>query len=354
MMIKKKPQFDPVCTILAVVLTAIFCLDSVKAFAAAESPSPKETGSFEQNKRLGRGVNIIGYDPLWRSRSKARIQNEHFKLIKEAGFSSVRINLHPFRYGNADASYKLSRTWFETLDWAIGQALSNELMVILDFHEFGAMGRDPTGNKSRFLAIWKQIAERYKDYPNKVIFEILNEPSRELTAELWNQLLREALAVIRRGNPGRTVIIGPAQWTNINSLERLELPESDRNIIVTVHYYSPMEFTHQGASWTGHKDKVGIEWNGTFEERQAIVRDFEKARAWSQKHNRPMFLGEFGAYDRADMPSRVRYINFVTRQAEKMGWSWAYWQFDSDFVVYDIPNKKWIEPIRDALIPPEE
>ena len=65
-------------------------------------------------------------------------------------------------------------------------------------------------------------------------------------------------------------------------------------------------------------------------------------------------MGEFGAYDKADMASRVRYLSFVTRQAEKLGWSWAYWQFDSDFIVYDMRNKRWIEPIRDALIPPKQ
>lgn len=54
------------------------------------------------------------------------------------------------------------------------------------------------------------------------------------------------------------------------------------------------------------------------------------------------------------MASRIRYVSFVARQAERMGWSWAYWQFDSDFIVYDIPNERWIIPIRDALIPPEE
>ena len=66
-----------------------------------------------------------------------------------------------------------------------------------------------------------------------------------------------------------------------------------------------------------------------------------------------MFLGEFGAYEKGDMPSRVRWTDFVTRQAEKLGWSWAYWQFDSDFIVYDIDNERWVEPIRDALIPPK-
>ena len=36
--------------------------------------------------------------------------------------------------------------------------------------------------------------------------------------------------------------------------------------------------------------------------------------------------------------------------AEKLGWSWAYWQFDSDFIVYNINEDHWVEPIRDALI----
>jgi endoglucanase len=51
------------------------------------------------------------------------------------------------------------------------------------------------------------------------------------------------------------------------------------------------------------------------------------------------------------MESRARYTAAVARTAERLGWSWAYWQFDSDFVVYDIPNSQWIAPIHRALIP---
>jgi endoglucanase len=318
---------------------------------AVETAKPAATpDAFAQNKRLGRGVNVIGYDPLWKDRSRARFQAEHFQLIREAGFSHVRVNLHPFRYAQADATHKISDGWFETLDWAIGEALANHLLVVLDFHEYNTMGRDPLANKERFLAMWTQIAEHCKDRPNDVLFEILNEPNGKLTAELWNELLREALAIIRRTNPTRTVVIGPASWNNISHLDKLELPEQDRDIIVTIHYYRPMEFTHQGASWAGQKDKSGVTW-GTAEEKQAVANDFDKAQAWAEKAHRPLYLGEFGAYDKAPMDSRVRYDDFVARSAEKRGWSWAYWQFDSDFILYDIPAKHWIEPIRDALIP---
>jgi len=307
--------------------------------------------AYEQNRRLGRGVNVLGYDPMWKFRSKARMRDKHLRLIKEAGFNNVRISLHPFR--DAGERHKITDAWFEILDWAVGQSLSNGLAAILDFHEFEAMGRDPMGNKERFLATWEQLAERYSGYPGDVIFEILNEPNRELTPELWNRFLSEAMSIVRVKNPSRTLIIGPGNWNSIDSLERLELPENDRNIIVTVHYYSPMEFTHQGASWTDQRDRIGIEWKGTDEERGAIIEDFQRAQAWAEIHDRPLLLGEFGAYDKADMDSRSRYVSCVARQAEKIGWSWAYWQFDSDFIVYDVPHDRWVEPIRDALIPPK-
>lgn len=98
-----------------------------------------------------------------------------------------------------------------------------------------------------------------------------------------------------------------------------------------------MEFTHQGASWTPeYRDKKDIEWLGTDEQKERVAKDFERVQTWAAKQRRPIFLGEFGAYDRAPMASRARYVSHVARTAERLGWSWAYWQFGSDFIVYDI------------------
>jgi endoglucanase len=320
------------------------------AFGAEHPTQPLASNTaFEQNKRLGRGINILGYDPIWKSAKDARFQEGYFKLIRDAGFDHVRINLHPFRDATADGD--ISVHYWKTLDWAIQQALANKLAVILDFHEFLEMAKDPVANKERFLAVWRQVAERYKDAPNEVLFEILNEPNGQLTPSRWNRWLREALAIIRRTNPNRTVIVGPGHWNSIDLLEELDLPEADPNIIVTVHYYNPFAFTHQGTPWTDQNDKHGVMWKGDEQERLAILRDFDRAQAWAKKHHRPVYLGEFGVYDKADMPSRVRYLGFVAREAERRGWSWAYWQFDSDFVLYDVPNGRWIRPLLDALIP---
>ena len=304
----------------------------------------------DQNLKMGRGVNIIGYDKvLWQDHTKGRFKESYFKLIKDAGFSSVRINLHPFSH--MDDRYQIDPAWLETLDWAVKKALEADLMVILDMHEYNAMADDPESKKEMFLSVWRQLAPRYKETPGNVIFEILNEPNQKLTVEMWNLFLVEAMKIIRETNPGRTLIIGPGNWNGIESLHTLKLPEDDRNIIVTVHFYHPMRFTHQGAPWASeYKDLSGIQWTGTPEEREEIESKLKVAADWSLKNDRPIFLGEFGAYDKGDMDSRARYTAFVSRTAEKFGFSWAYWQFDSDFIVYNIEKETWVKSILNALI----
>lgn len=331
--------------------TTLLLLAAWSCLPVAAQPQPLD--AFEQNRRLGRGVNIIGYDPIWRSRDQARFQEKHFQVLKAAGFQSVRINLHPFAHMEQANGWELRAAWFETLDWAVAKATAQGLQVILDFHEFNRMGGDPEGHKAQFLAFWNQLSAHCQTAPNSVIFEILNEPNKKLTPALWNQYLHEALAIIREKNPTRTVIVGPAFWNSVDHLKELELPADDRHLIVTVHYYKPMEFTHQGAAWAGQQDKSGITW-GSEVERKAVQDEFAKVAAWGKENHRPIFLGEFGAYDKAPTESRVRYTEFVARTAEGLGWSWAYWQFDGDFILWDMRADQWVEPILHALIPQKQ
>jgi len=329
--------------------SAILGLVIICLFSLYNKLNGQDIPANEQCKKLGRGVNIIGYDKeLWKDYTKGRFKEEYFKMIKEAGFSNIRINLHPF--SNMDSTYKIKSGWLETLDWAVKKGVEAGLMVILDMHEYNAMADDPVAKKEMFLSVWKQLAPRYKDQPGNVIFEILNEPNQKLTPELWNTFLIEAMKIIRKTNPTRTLIIGPANWNGIESLPTLVLPKEDNNIIVTVHFYHPMKFTHQGAPWS--KENMGfsgITWTGTEEEKAEVDSRLKVAADWSKTNDRPIFLGEFGSYDKGDMESRARYTAYVARTAEKLGFSWAYWQFDSDFIVYDIDKGKWVVPILNAL-----
>ena len=206
--------------------------------------------------------------------------------------------------------------------------------------------------RKRLGAFWEQVAPRYRSAPRSVLFELLNEPHAKLDAQAWNALLADMLAIVRRTNPTRTVVIGPTGWNNLGELPGLKLPDADRNILVTFHYYEPFRFTHQGASWTDMVGLRGIGW-GDAADRTRLAADFAKVAAWSRQAGRPVLLGEFGAYDRGGIPIELRaaYDSAVAREAEKNGFAWAYWQFDSDFVAWDMARDAWVAPIRDALVP---
>jgi len=314
------------------------------------APGRGPAGAFDTAKRLGRGVNIIGYDPIWEDFQKGRFKEEHFRLIKEAGFDCVRVNLHGLQIMGPAPDHALPPTWLATLDWAVEKGLASGLAVILDLHNFNDVAQDPPSFKARLLAFWRQIGARYKDKPEALVFEILNEPNGKLNAKLWNEWLAEALAVIRATNPTRTVVIGPPMWNGFRFLDQLVLPEADRNIVVTVHYYEPFPFTHQGAPWTPMVKLSGVTWGST-KERLQLTADFDRVQAWSDKHRRPILLGEFGAYEKAPMGSRILWTEAIARAAEARGWAWTYWQFDSDFILYDIGKDRWVEPLLKALVP---
>jgi endoglucanase len=307
------------------------------------------------NRLLGRGINFG--NALEAPREGAwglTLEEDYFERIKKAGFRSVRVPICWSAHAAAEAPYEIDADFFKRIDWVVEQALSRDLVAVLNVHHFDDLCRDPDKHEARFVALWRQIAARYRDKPDRLFFELLNEPNGKLTDERWNAMIPKALEAVRATNPERTVIVGPGHWNNLNDLDKLALPEKDRRLIVTFHYYSPFEFTHQGAEWAKDSQKwKGTTWTGSANETEALAKDFAKAAAWAKKNERPLFLGEFGAYHVADMDSRARWTRAVAREAEKNGFSWAYWEFGAGFGAYDPSAKAWREPLLKALLDKE-
>ncbi len=86
-------------------------------------------------------------------------------------------------------------------------------------------------------------------------------------------------------------------------------------------------------------------------ERGAIAGAFKYASDWGKAHNVPIYLGEFGAFDKADMASRVRWTTAIREEAERNGFSWAYWEFGMGFGVYDREKGEYRKELLNALIP---
>ncbi len=304
---------------------------------------------------LGRGVNLGNALEAPREGDWGLVLEEgYFERIATAGFDSVRVPIRWPAYAATEPPYALSPTILARVDWVIEQALSHDLAVVINIHHYDALVEDPEGQRDRFLAIWRQIAEHYAHVDDRLFFEILNEPHGALDAARWNSLLAEALQTIRASNPDRWVIVGPGQWNSYRGLRALVLPEADRRLVVTFHYYDPFHFTHQGAEWVeGSEPWLGTTWNGTPREVAEIRQAFDEVARWADAYRRPVYLGEFGAYSKADMASRVRWTAQVAREAEQRAFGWAYWEFGAGFGAYDPVAGAWRAELLRALIPAE-
>jgi endoglucanase len=323
----------------------------------AAEPTPTEAPmdqlAFEINQKLGRGINLgNALEAPSEGEWGVTLEEEYFQLIADQGFDSVRIPIRWSAHALPAAPFTITPSFFDRVDWAIENALERGLAVVINFHHYEEIFGDPAGHEERLLAMWTQVAEHYQEAPLELVFEILNEPHNDLTSTRWNDLLVKALAVIRETNPDRIVMIGPGEWNNLYNLSKLRLPENDRKLIATFHYYSPFEFTHQGAEWVDDSDPwLGSSWDGTQVQKSALRADFQIAANWAEENKRPIYLGEFGAYRKADMESRARWTASVARTAEEFGFSWAYWEFCSGFGIYDPQTRLWKPSLVKALIP---
>jgi aryl-phospho-beta-D-glucosidase BglC (GH1 family) len=158
------------------------------------SQSSEDMDSFADNSLLGRGINVgNALDAPREGDWGVILKEQYFQIAKDAGFNSVRIPINWSDHALPQPPYQIDPTFFNRVDWAIDQVLSRNLSAVIDIHHYGQMDEDPVGNAPRLLALWKQIAARYRNRPSKLLFELFNEPSGNFTDEQWNEIFPELL-----------------------------------------------------------------------------------------------------------------------------------------------------------------
>ncbi len=281
-----------------------------------------------------------------------------FEYIRKAGFDHIRLPVRFSAHAQQTPPYTIDEEFFKTVDWVLDEAEKNRLRVLLDLHHYEELMEDPMNNMERFKGLWKQISNRYKNRPDTVAFELLNEPCDKLGTDLLNPLMKETLKLVRETNPTRLVFIDCYFWSNTKWLDKMDVSFFDENTVATFHMYQPILFTHQGASWMPsdyHLAKVifpgppakpvkiksaaiSEQWVGDWLQEyntldaadnpsgpKTIWEEFDRATAFVKKTGCRVYLGEFGTFGYADQRSRMIFLKMVRKESERRGIGWAFW-----------------------------
>jgi endoglucanase len=306
-----------------------------------------------------------------------------FPFIAKRGFDHVRIPIRFSGHALASSPYTIDAAFFTRVDTVLDQALKANLAVVLDLHAYDELAANVTSHRDRFLALWTQIATRYRNRPDTVAFELLNEPYSQLDTT-WNELSTAAIQAVRATNPRRLLVVDTVYWADPSRLSGLTLP-NDANVLVAVHAYEPKLFTFQGKSWMGPEFMTtGVIFPGPPSSPVTPVAAATAAawaKAWFDNYNslpaatnpsgpatvtaqmayitnyrnssgRSVYNGEWGPQDGGAMDSRVRLVTLVRQECEKAGVGWAIWEDPNNMKLFDSTANTWVTQIIDALLPP--
>jgi len=304
-----------------------------------------------------------------------------FPFIAKRGFDHVRIPTKFSGHATTSAPYTIDATFFTRIDTVLSQALAANLAVVLDMHAYDEMPTDPSGQRERFLALWSQIASRYKDRPDTVAFELLNEPNTQLDTT-WNDIAAAAITTVRATNPHRLLVVDTVYWADPSKISSLTLP-NDANLLVAVHLYEPKLFSMQGKSWMGPEYMTtGVIFPGppaTPITPVAAATAASWAKQWFDNYNtlpaatnpsgpatitaqvayltsyqkaqgRAVYNGEWGPQDGGAMDSRVHLVTEVRKQCEQASIGWAIWEDPVNMKLFDSAAGTWVSQIVDALL----
>jgi endoglucanase len=313
-----------------------------------------------------------------------RLAQSDFTAAKSVGFDHVGLPARFSAHAATTSPYQIDPGFLARIDWAVDQAVACGLGIVITFHNYEELTRAPDDHRARFVAIWRQVAEHMRSRPSTVAFELYSEPSGEMTAPRWNDFVAETLAVIRRSNPSRTVILDGVFWGSAKSLrDTLRFPAGDRNVIGGFRMFQPILFTHQGAEYMPREyDTRGVlfpgppseplqpgpgattkgwvrEWFARYNREpternpsgpSAIANELDVAKDFADRTGLGVYMGGFGTIDVADARSRRAWTRMTREEAERRGFGWAYWDDGQHFKVYDRETGAWDVGLEAALL----
>ena len=306
----------------------------------------------------------------WLSQSNVRgeerekfITAEDIKDIAQMGFDHVRLPIDEEQMW--DENGKRHDDAFQLMTNCIDWCAESNLRVIIDLHilrshYFNAEVKPLWTEKKeqdKFFDLWCDLSKALNKYPTDLVaYELMNEAVAD-DPEMWNNLVANAIEAIRELEPERTIVVGSNRWQSTDTFDELKVPENDKNILFSFHFYEPFILSHYNASWTNMRNYKGPvhypgtilteaefdalptemkeaakNWVGRIFNKKVILESWAKPIAKAKALGLPLYCGEFGIINNTTQEAeadKLRWYKDMIELFEERGIGYANWNYKS-------------------------
>lgn len=269
------------------------------------------------------------------------ITEKLIQSVKAAGFKSIRIPVSYFAKIDDDKDYTIDSKWLDRVQEVVDYCIKNDLYAVINIHGDGyntidgswllCNGKNQTEIKKKYKKVWKQIAERFKNYDEHLLFESMNEefdgsysePNKEYYQNIndYNQIFVDTVRKTEDNNTKRWLII-PGWNTNIDytagdygfklptdQYRDKSIDKEEQRIMISVHYYSPWDFC-------GGENCVITQWGNEADDPSKTSTTCDETYMKNQLNlmkttfadkGYPVFIGEYGSIDKTSYDSENEY-----------------------------------------------
>lgn len=276
------------------------------------------------------------------------IQEYYFDDFKAAGIDAVRLPVTWNKHTQEIFPYKIDSAFLSRVEQVIDWGLARGLFIIINAHHEGWLKNNndcinnktecgfSSANQQRFDSIWNQIARRFKNKSDHLLFEILNEPEK-MTLENLNSLNKRILGIIRNSggkNASRNVVFAGTNWSSYADLKAITVPSADHKyLIANFHCYDPWSFVSGNDT---------VKW-GTQSDKDKVKKIFDTVKTWADKNDIPVMVNEWGAGPKHDYQSRVAFYRCYVDNGISHGFGLFAWDDGGGFLTYNRRNRTWVD-----------
>ncbi len=323
------------------------------------NPSLEFVANMGVGWNLGNSLDTKNSDETYWGNPKAT--QELIDAISSKGFKTLRVPVTWQYHMGGAPDFTIEKEWLDRVEEVVNYGLVNNMYVIVNIHHDEEWVVPTYANldkvKDQLGKVWTQIANRFKDYDNHLIFETLNETRLKGSPQEWsggsaegrdciNQFHQVSVDAIRgtgSKNAEREIMVSTyAASATEAAMDGLVLPSSS-NLIVSIHNYFPYELS---------LGENGKDW-GTDADKKDLDRELDKLVDKFISQGIPVIMGEWGNLNHNNSEDRIRHAAYYANGCIQRGICPIWWDNgnSNEFGIINRNSMEWVFPeIANALV----